>query len=692
MRHPALSSLQSVFYETPLHSLLIAVAKGLVPKTNEHTIIATAEVLLEFGVDDRQVAFTDKGLKLRVLGLCEALGLTATAEAIQRLRRLLVPRRAGARRRAPLDEQDRLRRILSVSLADSGNFQDIASRAAMNIQKLWRGYVVRKRSRGMLAHMKAARLARELAIEESLSRAAFCLQRFCRAAFLSIRWRRRTKLNPASWFKRFQMPKLPSFASTISHTQFIMHDIAQRVGRLIAAASCRHSVVLEPGAGGTDGGIVEGSRADHVEVVRWYHSTVHPQHVRQDFVGNMVTEDSTEDNGDGKVEGGLMEKERSELSEITLSLTRDEQQMASQQPEEENEEQKGAVDEEEAFCTLDTSESLRIEEMQSSPVSGPQDLTEEVQEDFKECTIAGDMDQMKSMLKSKKLTASQKAILANLPVNNVGTRGVLLHHCAAKGWAEIVQLLISVGAGVDERDDLGNTAVHLCAQGSHHLMIKTLFDRGASLNALNTNLETPLQLAAAAGVLASVNELFLCATGSEQGIECEQQQRNTGMTAFLLACAGAYFECAKLVLEHSPFAAHSFNSQLENGAHLVLRHLAKLHASDEGGKVRAETGAGGGAGGQGETVDEPRLSEEFAERYFQMLVESGCDIFGENRDGDTPAALAHTLGLSSSSQVRNLLNTTFNGPRTLTRNAFLKVCSNNKRPTCGLMKCRYSRN
>ena len=55
MRDPALSSLLSVYYETPLHSLLISVARGLVNKNDEHVVIAVAELLLEFGVDDRQV-------------------------------------------------------------------------------------------------------------------------------------------------------------------------------------------------------------------------------------------------------------------------------------------------------------------------------------------------------------------------------------------------------------------------------------------------------------------------------------------------------------------------------------------------------------------------------------------------------------------------------------------------------------
>jgi hypothetical protein len=44
MREPALSSLLSIYYETPLHSLLIGVAKGSVPRRDESAVIAAAEV------------------------------------------------------------------------------------------------------------------------------------------------------------------------------------------------------------------------------------------------------------------------------------------------------------------------------------------------------------------------------------------------------------------------------------------------------------------------------------------------------------------------------------------------------------------------------------------------------------------------------------------------------------------------
>ena len=209
MREPALTSLLSVYYETPLHSLLISVAKGIVDKHEENTLISAAEVLLDFGVDDRQVCFTPQGLKLKVLGLCKALGLTSAAQSIVRMRRLLVPRRAGTRRRAPLDEQERLRLALEASLKNgsSSDFDNLTSRAALRIQTLARGYIARMRTGDALASMRRERLAREAVHEEELRLAVARLQAVCRAAVMSRRWRRRNRWNPSSWFQRFRLPK-----------------------------------------------------------------------------------------------------------------------------------------------------------------------------------------------------------------------------------------------------------------------------------------------------------------------------------------------------------------------------------------------------------------------------------------------------------------------------------------------------
>ena len=145
----------------------------------------------------------------KVLGLCKALSLFATARAIVKMRRLLVPRRSGTRRRAPLDEQARLKMALAASLkqGSSSDFDKLTSSAALTIQTLARGYIVRARTSATLAAMKRDRLQADAAHEERLRRAAASLQAAARAAVVVRRWRSRNRWNPASWFSRLRLPK-----------------------------------------------------------------------------------------------------------------------------------------------------------------------------------------------------------------------------------------------------------------------------------------------------------------------------------------------------------------------------------------------------------------------------------------------------------------------------------------------------
>jgi hypothetical protein len=298
MRNPALCNLLSIYYETPLHSLLISVAKGLVSKGAESIIIAAAELLLEFGVDDRQICFTENGLMLKPLGLCRALGLTATAHAIVRLRHLLLPRRAGARRRVTLDEQERLKKMLEASLArGNGDFEARTWNAALRIQTLARGYIVRTCTDKVLAGMKSKRLAAEAAYLHSITVAARCLQAYGRGALLSRRWCKRSRFNPSSWFRRFRLPALPSFAGAIPRAQAVMSDTMDSVRRLIAAASCRSNHVREGLCNGSAGALL--TRGDHVAVLEWYRDAID-----QGVVGSLVPqlEDIEVDNMDADYE------------------------------------------------------------------------------------------------------------------------------------------------------------------------------------------------------------------------------------------------------------------------------------------------------------------------------------------------------------------------------------------------------
>jgi len=69
-------------------------------------------------------------------------------------------------------------------------------------------------------------------------------------------------------------------------------------------------------------------------------------------------------------------------------------------------------------------------------------------------------------------------------------------HCAAwKGHAEVVTLLLDLGADVNARnqnDHWGDTPLHAAAHGNQRAVAEALLTRGADIHARNPNGRTPL--------------------------------------------------------------------------------------------------------------------------------------------------------------------------------------------------------
>ena len=74
------------------------------------------------------------------------------------------------------------------------------------------------------------------------------------------------------------------------------------------------------------------------------------------------------------------------------------------------------------------------------------------------------------------------------------------------GWVDTARVLVNAGARVEERGGGCETPMHLAAAGGHRVLIKTLFDLGASSNANTDKSETQLHLACAQGALDCVSE------------------------------------------------------------------------------------------------------------------------------------------------------------------------------------------
>jgi len=72
-----------------------------------------------------------------------------------------------------------------------------------------------------------------------------------------------------------------------------------------------------------------------------------------------------------------------------------------------------------------------------------------------------------------------------------------LHFAAAKGYSEVVEILLRHGADPNQKDQLGNTALHLAACTNHVPVVTLLLRAGTDLTTLDNNGRTPLQLAQA---------------------------------------------------------------------------------------------------------------------------------------------------------------------------------------------------
>jgi len=188
-----------------------------------------------------------------------------------------------------------------------------------------------------------------------------------------------------------------------------------------------------------------------------------------------------------------------------------------------------------------------------------------------------------------------KARLAKKPhlINRRGNDGQTpLHTAALLGRAEIVELLIDKGAGVNEPDYFANTntALHLAADRGHDKVVRILLAKGADVKAQNNYLETPLHSAAASGS-AAVVDLLIAADASLAAVNF------TGDTPLHIAANNARVEVAGLLIDKG----------------------AKINAKNQDGWTPLHTAVNNG-------------SKDVAE----LLIARGADLNAKDNNGRTP--------------------------------------------------------
>ena len=74
-----------------------------------------------------------------------------------------------------------------------------------------------------------------------------------------------------------------------------------------------------------------------------------------------------------------------------------------------------------------------------------------------------------------------------------------LYYAAKKGKLEVVQVLVSKGANVNDRDEKGETALFIACVKGHNDVVKFLVERGADVNTKTEKGKTPLEMAKKGG-------------------------------------------------------------------------------------------------------------------------------------------------------------------------------------------------
>jgi len=220
------------------------------------------------------------------------------------------------------------------------------------------------------------------------------------------------------------------------------------------------------------------------------------------------------------------------------------------------------------------------------------------------------------------------------PLHEVASGGCAL---AGRGYvdaahAAIAKLLIERGADVNARNSDRETPLHLASSACRAAIAKLLVDNGADANARDENGETPLHKAVRADCISVVKLLL------EKGADVNARGED-GWTPLHGAASWGHAEVAKLLLEHganvhakygdsdlTPLHIAAAKGRVEV-ARLLLEHGADVNARDVHDATPLHFAA---AGGHAEVA--------------RLLLEHGADPSIRNKDGRTPLDIARAMG------------------------------------------------
>lgn len=122
-------------------------------------------------------------------------------------------------------------------------------------------------------------------------------------------------------------------------------------------------------------------------------------------------------------------------------------------------------------------------------------------------------------------------------------RSIAIIEASRYGDSARVMLLLNRGANINEKNIIGDTALHVACQEGNLATVKLLLEHKASVNKKNKCDETALMMASKKGYLEIVKLLLEYKASVNKKNDCNK-------TALMMVSEKGYLEIAKLLLEH----------------------------------------------------------------------------------------------------------------------------------------------
>ena len=143
----------------------------------------------------------------------------------------------------------------------------------------------------------------------------------------------------------------------------------------------------------------------------------------------------------------------------------------------------------------------------------------------------------------------------------------MLHHAAYRENLRLVnKLLRERGVKYEEKDEQGNTALHLAALGKNVDLVKSLMRNKELVLEGNREAQTPLHLAAGTGVVSVVRAIL----NSEEGKKTLETEDSRHQTPLLIAASVGNKDVINLMISHGAFVRKR-NSDKETPLHICAR-------------------------------------------------------------------------------------------------------------------------